>query len=158
MKTILPIGVALVLWALAGAAPAAEFSPYFVSLKSNEVFMREGPSDQHRVKWVYHRKGLPLEVLQSFEVWRRVKDMDGETGWIHVAMLSRDRMAMVSPGPDAPVRLGEEKDADVVAAAKPGALGKLVKCGAAACEIRFGSAGGWIERTRLWGVRDGQEY
>jgi SH3-like domain-containing protein len=158
MKTVFPIGIALALLVLADAASSAEPSSYFASLKSDEVFMREGPSEQHKIKWVYHRKGLPMEVLQSFEVWRRVKDMDGEIGWIHVAMLSRDRMAMVAAGPDTPVRRSQEEGAAVIASAKPGALGRLVNCGQAACEVRFGTAGGWIERARLWGVRDGQEF
>jgi SH3-like domain-containing protein len=158
MKSVIPIGLALAFLAPMGAAFPAELSPYFVSLKSDEVFMREGPSEQHKVKWVYHRKGLPLEVFQSFEAWRRVKDMDGEIGWIHATMLSRDRTAIIAKGADTPVRQNEAANADVVASAKPGSVGKLVKCGPAACEVRFDTAGGWIDRARLWGVRDGKDF
>jgi SH3-like domain-containing protein len=158
MRAIVSMGVTLALWSASAALSAAEPAPYFVSLKSDEVFMREGPSDKHRVKWVYRRKGLPLEVLASFEVWRRVKDMDGEIGWVHVAMLSRERTAMVAAGGDVPVRRGEDGGAEIIASAKPFALGRLVKCAPAACEVRFDTAGGWIDRARLWGIHGGREF
>jgi SH3-like domain-containing protein len=154
------VALALVLpgGALAAPAPPTEATPYFVSLKSGEVFMREGPSEQNRIKWVYHRKGLPMEVLASFEVWRRVRDMDGEIGWVHVALLSRERTAMVAQGTDVSVRSRDSGESDVVAAAKAGAIGQLIRCSAGACEVKFDGAEGWVERNRLWGVRDGQDY
>jgi SH3-like domain-containing protein len=136
----------------------APSQPYFVSLKSDKVFMREGPSDNHRVKWVYHRKGLPVEVVASFEVWRRVKDMDGEIGWIHTALLSRERTAVVVGSAEAPIRKATGAEAEVVAEAKPGAVGRLVTCKADSCEVKFDAVTGWLERTRLWGVHDGENF
>ena len=144
---------------LAAAAPeAAPPRPYFVSIKVDKAYMREGPSDSNRIKWVYQRKGLPLEVLASFEVWRRVKDMDGEIGWIHTALLSRDRTAIVVGTADAPVRRRADASSDIVAQAKPGALGRLIGCAKLACEVKFEAAQGWVERAHLWGVHDGDEY
>jgi SH3-like domain-containing protein len=160
MRAGISLGVLALTLVLSGGPPAvgAEIAPYFVSLKSGEVFMREGPSEKNRVKWVYHRKGLPMEVLAAFDVWRRVRDMDGEIGWIHVALLSRDRTAVVIGDTEAPVRRGEEDGSDVVASAKPGVFGQLIGCGTSACEVRFEAIDGWIDRARLWGVRDGREY
>src|SRR3954466_14481581 len=94
------------LMALLAARPAgaaADAEPYFLSIKNEKTFMREGPGDNHRIKWIYHRKGLPVEVIASFEVWRRVRDMDGEIGWIHVALLSRERTAVVTGAAEIPV-------------------------------------------------------
>jgi len=139
----------------AASAPA---QPYFASLKGDKVFMREGPSDNHQVKWIYHRKGLPVEVLASFEVWRRVKDMDGEIGWIHQALLSRERTAVVVGTEDAVIRKGNAPDAAAVGQAKPGAIGRLIACKADACEVKFDIVTGWLERTRLWGVHGGENF
>lgn len=143
-----------------GSAPgsAADNRAYFASLKSEEVYMREGPSANNRVKWVYRRKGLPVEVLASFDVWRRVRDMDGEIGWIHVALLSRDRTVVVAAGQDAAVRGREDERSGVVAEAKPGAIGRLLGCRKLACQVKFDGAAGWVERARLWGVRDGDDF
>src|SRR5450432_3849175 len=132
--------IALLLLALPSLpARAAEDGklPYFASMKGETTNMREGPGADARVKWVYHRKGLPVEVIASFEVWRRVRDMDGEIGWIHVALLSRERMAVVKGAGQAPVWNRADAKSDVLAEAKPGAVGRLEHCGVAACEVKF---------------------
>jgi SH3-like domain-containing protein len=147
--------VVLAGWAM--PSRAAE-EPYFLSMKDDKVFMREGPSDKHRIKWVYHRKGLPVEVLSAFEVWRRVRDMDGEIGWIHVALLSRDRTAVVVGTGDVSIRRNADADSAIVAEAQPGAIGQLEDCAEAACQVKFETAEGWIDRARLWGVHAGKNY
>jgi len=134
------------------AADSDEHFPRFASFKSGETYMREGPSKETRVKWIYHRKGLPVEVLAKYDVWRRVRDSDGEIGWVHVAMLSGDRMALVV-GPDNAVARQEERYGTPVAAeVQPGAIGELKSCGRLACKIAFGDVEGWIDRSRLYGV------
>jgi SH3-like domain-containing protein len=150
----------LLLTSLCLPARAAEDAklPYFASMKGETTNMREGPGADSRVKWVYHRKGLPVEVIASFEVWRRVRDMDGEIGWIHTALLSRERMAVVKGEADAPVRGRADAKSDVLAEAKPGAVGRLEHCGAAACEVKFDGAKGWVDRNRLWGVHGGEQF
>jgi SH3-like domain-containing protein len=138
----------------AGAADEAVKPPYFESIKSDPVYMREGPSNEHKVKWVYHRKGLPVEVLAEFDVWRRVRDADGEIGWMHVAMLSRERTAVVQGSGTVAVRRDKEASAPVVAQAQPGAIGRVKSCTPEACELNFSGVGGWIARSSLWGLYD----
>ena len=120
--------------------------------------MREGPSDNHRVKWIYQRKGLPLEVIATFDVWRRVRDMDGEVGWMHMALLSRDRTTVVTGGPAAEIYTRDDLTSEVLARAEAGAIGRLLGCTRLACEVEFAGAEGWISRARLWGVHGGDEY
>ena len=139
-------------------AGAADTQPYFLSIKNEKTFMREGPGENHRIKWIYHRKGLPVEVIASFEVWRRVRDADGEIGWIHVALLSRERTAVVTAAGETAVYGRADAKADVVAEAKAGAVGRLMRCGALSCDVKFDGAEGWVERTRLWGVHDGEQF
>jgi len=132
--------------------------PYFASMKGETTNMREGPGETYRIKWVYHRKGLPVEVIASFEVWRRVRDSDGEIGWIHTALLSRERSAVVKGAGEAAVRGDADAGSKLVADAKPGAVGRLERCEASACEVRFDRATGWIDRKRLWGMHDGEQF
>ncbi|HEY4264458.1 MAG TPA: SH3 domain-containing protein [Micropepsaceae bacterium] len=157
------VGLTIVLLLLASAGlpvAAAEETklPYFASMKDATTNMREGPSEDNRVKWVYHRKGLPVEVIATFEVWRRVRDMDGEIGWIHVALLSRERTAVVRGVGLAAVHDKADAGSPLVAEAKPGAVGRLEHCGPVACEVKFDGATGWIDRMRLWGVHDGEQF
>ena len=144
--------------AVAAFAAASAPQPYFVSIKVDEAYMREGPSDMHRVKWIYRRKGLPLEVIATFDVWRRVRDMDGEVGWMHMALLARDRTAVVTEGPGVEVYAREDTTSQIVARAQPGAIGRLLGCGMLACQVEFPGAEGWVVRARLWGIHGGAEY
>ena len=148
--------IAAVCLAAAVAVPALaqdnERIPRFASFKNGETYMREGPSKENRVKWIYHRRGLPVEVLAKFDVWRRVKDSDGEIGWVHVTMLSSDRTVLVTGHDNAPMRDAESYGSAVVAEVQPGAVGQLKSCGRMACEISFGNVEGWVDRSRLYGV------
>jgi len=127
-------------------------------MKNEATNMREGPSADTRVKWVYHRKGLPVEVIASYDAWRRVRDMDGEIGWIHMALLSRERTAVVSGKGEVEVHSAADASSKPVAEAQPGAIGILRRCGPAACRVRFDGAEGWVERARLWGVHAGEQF
>ena len=139
-------------------AIAAEAAPYFASMKSDKIYMRVGPGEDYPIKWIYHRKGLPVEVLGGYDAWRRVRDMDGETGWIHTAFLARERMTVVVGQGLAPVQREAGSDARVVAEAKPGAIGRLRHCDVLVCEVKFDGAEGWLPRTRLWGLSDGERF
>ena len=48
--------------------------PRFASLKSDSVFARTGPSMDYPIRWIYKREGLPVEIVQEFDVWRKIKD------------------------------------------------------------------------------------
>lgn len=139
-------------------ASAAEPTPYFASMKSDKIYMRVGPGEDYPVKWIYHRKGLPVEVLGTYDAWRRVRDMDGETGWIHTALLSRERMTVITGQGLARLLREAQPNSGVVAEAKPGAIGRLRHCDALTCEVKFDSAEGWVPRTRLWGLSDGERF
>ena len=98
----------------------------------------------------------PRSLSQSG--WRRVRDMDGEVGWMHMALLTRDRTAVVTTGPGAEVHARDDTTSQVVAQAQAGAIGRLLGCSMLACEIEFAGAEGWIARARLWGIHGGEEY
>src|SRR5690606_28755156 len=71
--------------------------PRFVSLKSAKARMRVGPSTTYRILWVYQRAGTPLEIIDEWGNWRRVRDDAGTSGWMHAALLSGRRTAVVAP-------------------------------------------------------------
>jgi SH3-like domain-containing protein len=126
--------------------------PRFVSLRSEPVNMREGPSTEHAIKWVYHRKGLPMQVLTEYDVWRRVRDVDGEVGWIHVSLLTNERTAIIIGSGYAMARADDQPDASVLAEVEPGVVGTIETCGPLACRLDFSGIEGWVDRSRLWGV------
>lgn len=146
--------VALVASVTVGAAPG----PRFMSLDRDKVYMREGPSYQHRVLWIYRRKGLPVEVLNAYDIWRRVRDSDGTTGWISNVMLSGRRTIVVTSQHAAPVRDRNNPNAPVIAFAQHGVVMKLEACEPTACKIRADGIEGWIRKQDVWGVDAGEVF
>ena len=71
--------------------------PRFVSLKSDKVNVREGPTKDHDVAWIYTRAGLPVEITAEFENWRRIRDWEGAEGWVYHSLLSGRRTGLIPP-------------------------------------------------------------
>ena len=146
------ISLVLAFVVLAGPAMAA----HFVSLKSDKVFLREGPTYQHPILFTYQRKGYPLEVLAAYESWRRVRDVDGTTGWVSQTMVSDVRTILVTGKQRAALRQAASDGASVRAWAQPGVVARLKACQPRFCEITAGGVTGWIDKTRIWGVGAGE--
>jgi SH3-like domain-containing protein len=129
--------------------------PRFVSLKSDRVNLREGPSKDHRTSWVYQRAGLPVEITAEFETWRRIRDADGAEGWVLHSLLSGRRTALVAPwwkqGP-LPLYAQASLKSDVVAELQAGVLGTLKTCSGAWCRLIGPGFDGWIPQDKLWGA------
>jgi SH3-like domain-containing protein len=145
---------AFLLLAALAAAPAPP--PHYASLRSDKVYLREGPTYQHRVLFTYKRKDYPVQVLAAYESWRRVRDADGTVGWISQTMLSDARTVLVTGQGKAELRSSPTLTAQVSAEAEPGVVGKLKACKPQFCKITAGGVTGWIDRTRIWGVDAGE--
>lgn len=163
------IGLALiafsVLLAPAPAAIAAEAIakgtatglpvPRYVSLKSDRVNLREGPSKDHRTSWVFQRAGLPVEITAEFETWRRIRDSEGSEGWVLHSLLSGRRTALVSPWMKTgtvPLYAKANASADLAAQLQPGVLGQLKNCDGKWCRFSGQGFDGYVQQDRLWGV------
>ncbi len=129
--------------------------PRFVSLKSDHVNVRAGPTKDNDVAWVYTRSGLPVEVTAEFENWRRVRDSEGAEGWVYHSLLSGRRTAVVTlKDKDGLVALHDRADGDSAVAARleAGVVAQVRRCNDSWCRIVGSGFDGWIEKQRLWGV------
>lgn len=135
--------------------------PRYVSLKSNRVNVRKGPSTEHAVAWVFSRAGLPVEVIAEFEHWRQIRDSEGSEGWVFHALLSGRRTALVMPWVKErkAIKLYESDSTSskTIAQLEPGVLGSVHKCDGKWCNFTVGNYTGWIEQERLWGVYRDEE-
>ena len=66
----------------------------FLSLKNNEVNLRQGPSFEYPIKFVYKKKFLPIEVLDKSETWIKIRDFENNSGWIHISQVSKKKSAI----------------------------------------------------------------
>jgi SH3-like domain-containing protein len=133
--------------------------PRFASLRSDEVNVRTGPGTRYPVDWVFKRKGMPVEIVAEFENWRRIRDSEGEEGWILQNMLTGKRTAMIAPwkpGQTIPLHDRPEVSAALVAKVSAGVVGEIESCNGEWCEITAGGYDGWAEQSQLWGVYPGE--
>jgi SH3-like domain-containing protein len=136
--------------------------PRYVSLKTDRVNLREGPSKDHRTAWVYQRAGLPVEIVAEYETWRRIRDSEGTEGWVLHSLLSGRRTALVMPWakPQTPPLLllaAAEDKSDTVARLEPGVVVSVQSCASGWCRAHVvidggRDVGGFIRQDKLWGV------
>lgn len=127
--------------------------PRFVSLRSDEVNVRAGPGFQYPVNWVYQRKGLPVEIIGEFNVWRQILAPDGGTGWVHEATIRAKRGFYVT-ALKAPMLASPDPDADIVAYLLQGVSGDIIRCAATSdyCKVEADYHTGYLDRNDFWGT------
>lgn len=137
-----------------GASAQDRETPYWASLRYDEVRMRVGPSQEYPIEWVYKRKGLPVKVVRVREAWRLVEDPEGERGWIARSQLDPDRGALVIGEGLVDMRASPDPASALQWRAEPGVVGKLLRCEDSWCEIDVEGRSGWVLQERLWGAED----
>lgn len=131
--------------------------PRYVSLRSDKVYARAGPALRYPIKWIYKRNGLPVEIVQEFDNWRKVRDYEGEEGWVHTSLLSGERTALVWGDALVPMREGFSNNARLIARVEPMVVAALDKCSENWCRIETGGYRGWVERNFLWGIYEDED-
>lgn len=127
-------------------------TPYWASIRAEEVNMRVGPSQDYKIDWVYKRKGLPVKVIRVMEGWRLIEDPDGAQGWVVARLLNPARGAVVIGEGLAAIRAEPNASSTLRWNAEPGVVGALGNCEADWCEFDVGGRKGWVEQARLWGA------
>ena len=125
--------------------------PRFVTLATEEVNVRTGPGTRYPILYIVRKGGLPVEITKEFEVWRKIKDVDGDGGWVHKAMLS-GRRGVVVKGQVQPLLREPYDSARPVARLEPGVIAELKSCKDAWCSLKVATYEGWMKKENLWGV------
>jgi SH3-like domain-containing protein len=132
-------------------------TPRFVTLAVDEVNVRTGPALKYPIKHIIRRGGMPVEILREFDVWRQIRDMDGDEGWVHKSMLS-GRRSVVVKGQVRPLLKKPEEAARPVARLEPGVIAALDTCNSAWCSLKVQTYEGWIRRDSVWGVYPDEKF
>ena len=125
--------------------------PRFVSLRSDEVNIRTGPGTRYPVDWVFKRKAMPVEIVAEYENWRKIRDWQGASGWVHQSLLTGKRSFIIA-AKTASLHKTPAASAEVVAKLEPEVLGEIRSCAGDWCRVKVSGVNGWIERSGMWGV------
>jgi SH3-like domain-containing protein len=134
---------------------AAEKLPRFVSLRSDDVNLRVGPGQTYPIEWVLQRKDMPVEIVEEFQNWRKVRLWQDASGWVLDRMVTAERHVIVAGAVRTLYRRPDSRS-EVVARAEPGVVAKLVACAGDWCRIAAGGYQGWLPRGEVWGVLPGE--
>ncbi|MCB1556038.1 MAG: hypothetical protein KDJ15_01865 [Alphaproteobacteria bacterium] len=132
--------------------------PRFVSLRSDKVYARTGPGLRYPIRWVYKRENLPVEIVQEFDTWRKIKDSDGDEGWVHTSMISGERTVFIEGETLLPLREGKGENFRMTARLEPGVTAFLDRCEGEWCRLHTDGYRGWAERKFLWGIYANEKF
>ena len=123
---------------------------YFLTLKYNEVKVRQGPSSEYPVKFIYNKKYLPVKVIDSKDNFRKIIDLKNNSGWIHISQLTKKKsainifnLALIFKKPNIYSK--------PIAKLESGKMVTIKRCKDKWCKISTQNISGWIKKKFLWG-------
>ena len=122
----------------------------FLSLKKDEVNLRQGPSFEYPIKLIYKKKYLPVMILDKSGPWKKIKDFENNTGWIHMVLLSKKKSA-INIKNNSVLYKKPTIFSKPIAKLETGRLVLIKKCKVEWCKIASGDYEGWILKNTLWG-------
>jgi len=129
---------------------AANENNFYLSLKNQEVNLRQGPSFEYPIKFIYKKRYLPVIIIDKFETWRKIKDFENNSGWIHISQLSKKKSA-INIKNNSILYKKPMIYSKPMARLETGRLVLIKKCKIKWCKITSGKYTGWIEKNYLWG-------
>lgn len=126
--------------------------PRMVSIKATEANVRTGPGVDYPIRWVYRRMGMPVLVIAEFDKWRKIRDWEGDEGWVHHALVSARRTVIVT-APETTMRRSAAIAAPAVARLAQGMVARIDFCETDWCRVSVQGYEGWVARPDVWGER-----
>ncbi|RYG61260.1 MAG: hypothetical protein EON60_04240 [Alphaproteobacteria bacterium] len=128
--------------------------PWFGSLKKTEVNVRSGPGNQYPILWVYQRAGYPVEVLAKYDNYYKLRDVEGEEGWVYIGMVSRKPTGLVGGKTPSNLMRRAEAGSQLVARLAPGVVVEMGECRDVTgvgnlCEVETPGAKGYVLKSHL---------
>jgi SH3-like domain-containing protein len=124
---------------------------YFRTLRNDKVNLRQGPSFDYPIKIFYKKKFLPVLIQERSDNFRKIRDHENNTGWIHISQLSKKKAAIIID--DSSILFnGSTIYSNPIAILKKGRLVRINKCKIDWCKIKTGEFRGWVKKESLWGL------
>ena len=132
--------------------------PRFVSLKSNDVNLRVGPSTNYPIKLKYITQNLPVEIIDEFDVWRQGRDHNGKIGWLHKSLIKGERFILTGYKNENEINLYNRPNGKITGVIKKNNILNLKMCILSWCKINHNKIKGWLLKENVWGVYDSEIY
>ena len=124
---------------------------YFRTLRNEKVNLRQGPSFDYPIKIFYKKKFLPVLVQDKSDNFRKIRDHENNSGWVHISQLSKKKAAIVQKE-DLIMFNSPTIFSNPIVILKKGRLVKINKCKETWCKVSTDNFKGWISNKNLWGL------
>ena len=128
--------------------------PRFVSLKSNDSNLRIGSSINYPIKLKYVIANTPLEIIDEYKDWRKIKDYESNVGWLHKSLLKSKRFAIIDVPYQEGAQVYNKPKGNIVGKIGKKNIVRIEKCLKDWCHIKYNQYKGWISKLNLWGIYD----
>lgn len=141
--------------------------PRFVSTRSSPINVRVGPGTRYEIAWNFLVPGQPVEIIQEFDTWRKIRDVEGDEGWVHQSLLAGARVGFATPilaNGEVAMHANPSQEAAVRARLAGGVKVSISACNGDWCQITAGQPGdrgtysGWVRQEEIWGVYPGETF
>ena len=130
--------------------------PRFVSLKSEEVNLRIGSSTNYPIILKYMAKNMPIEITDEYERWRKIKDINGNEGWIRKDLLKGDRFVIIIKDNKNKIYMYSKPNGVQIGEIGELNIARIKVCLEKWCKIKFDNHKGWINKNNLWGIYENE--
>jgi SH3-like domain-containing protein len=147
--------------ALAQDNPSGLPLPRFVTTRSSPINVRVGPGTRYEIAWNFLVSGVPVEIIQEFDTWRKIRDVEGDEGWVHQSLLAGARAGYATPlmaNGEVTMHASRAENAAARARLAAGVRVGVSECDGSWCSVSAGPPGeranitGWVRQEELWGV------
>ena len=132
--------------------------PRFVSVKSDESNLRIGASIDYPIILTYKIKNFPIEIIDEYEIWRKVVDVDGNQGWMHKSLLQGNRYGIIKIAHNQLAQIYNKPEGIVIGKIGNRNIVKINKCFSSWCYISFNKYKGWINKLNIWGAYNKEKF
>ena len=123
---------------------------YFLTLRNDKVNLRQGPSFEYPIKIIYKKKFLPVIVQDEYGNFKKIKDHENNSGWIHISQLSKKKAALVKKN-NLIVFNGPTLYSKPIIVLNQDHLCLVIRCKNEWCKIEVDKYKGWVKQNSLWG-------
>ena len=132
--------------------------PRFVSTKSDESNLRVGANLDYPILLTYKVENFPLKIIDEYEIWRKVIDIDGNQGWMHKSLLQSNRYGIIKTAHEQAVQVYNKPEGSIVGKIGNRNIVKINKCFNLWCHISLNNQQGWINKINVWGVYKNENF
>jgi len=141
--------------------------PRFVTTRSHPINVRVGPGTKYDIAWNFTVSGVPVEIIQEFDTWRKIRDVDGDEGWVHQSLLTGERAGYAIPllaNGEVEMHASAAEEAPLVARLAPGVRVSISQCTGDWCRVSASqpgertSYGGWVHQAEIWGAYPNEAF